>query len=703
MIPQKNTVKVESFGGSESRAMSIDASSINHLMTVLGNLYSDSILAIIREYSTNAMDSHIAAGFPDRPITVTLPNKTHPIFTVTDEGTGLTEEEVYGIYGSYGASTKRESNAFNGQIGVGCKSAFSYTDQFTVTTTKDGQRKAFVFSLDENGVGEITKMGSEVTDRPNGLSVSIPVKSSDIYSFSLTAKRFYSAWEIKPIGVETFIPEGEVTVTDSLGHKVAFVPESFGYNDSSGIRIVMGNVPYPVPKKTYDELSSYVRRNHCNMTIYVPMGKVQFTPSREELKVTPDLVNILRQAHYASVAHIRKEITDEYSKAKTYMEALTLYKGLRRRFSNFFSVNRDAVPPFEGLDVTSNVFGETKLPGIVHSGRGFKLLNDFVVYDTDSVYLVVPGVTYYKNDAGYANISGLKRLQMAAVRAYSKAEGVRVYFVPDTSKIPKDNKKIGIPVKTLADLDEYVPVKSTVKREKPSGVYTYSGPGRGVSYSMHKVEAADLPPTGSTIVVVEMTGNRPTNLSRVSDDYLQDVLNKYKRDTRNEVYAIRSGNIEKIKKSYNVVFLEDELVTFLEAFIRANPNSAKATYSIPVKDLSLMNKIYEHFGDRIISDLEDPMITQVILDTAKVQDMYKKITSANRLYSEIGVLSGIKGAEYAQNLINTLYLEPLEISNIRTIFERYPLLIALSRSDAKVKDVTEYINSVHAKNFKENK
>ena len=45
--------------------MSLDTQSIQHLMAVLTDLYSDPVLAVIREYATNARDSHIEAGNPD--------------------------------------------------------------------------------------------------------------------------------------------------------------------------------------------------------------------------------------------------------------------------------------------------------------------------------------------------------------------------------------------------------------------------------------------------------------------------------------------------------------------------------------------------------------------------------------------------------------------------------------------------------------
>lgn len=63
--------------GGETVAMSVDAASMAHVMSILTDLYSDPVLAVIREYSTNAFDSHVEAGV-QRPIEVSLPNAMSP-------------------------------------------------------------------------------------------------------------------------------------------------------------------------------------------------------------------------------------------------------------------------------------------------------------------------------------------------------------------------------------------------------------------------------------------------------------------------------------------------------------------------------------------------------------------------------------------------------------------------------------------------
>src|SRR6476469_3924392 len=131
-------------------SMKINEDALTHIMSFLTDLYSDPEMAVIREYSTNAYDAHVE-GFVDRPIEVTLPTNLSPFFRVRDYGAGLDEDDIREIYSQYGASTKRESNDVNGMLGLGCKSALTYTDQFTLTGIKNGICTEVAISRDENG------------------------------------------------------------------------------------------------------------------------------------------------------------------------------------------------------------------------------------------------------------------------------------------------------------------------------------------------------------------------------------------------------------------------------------------------------------------------------------------------------------------------------------------------------------------------
>ena len=111
-------------------------------------LYANKIRAIIRELSTNAYDSHVAAGCADRPFEVHLPTSLEPWFSVRDYGVGLSHQQVVNIYTTYFESTKTGSNDFVGALGLGSKSPFSYTENFGVTAVQNGHMGVYTALID---------------------------------------------------------------------------------------------------------------------------------------------------------------------------------------------------------------------------------------------------------------------------------------------------------------------------------------------------------------------------------------------------------------------------------------------------------------------------------------------------------------------------------------------------------------------------
>ena len=141
-------------------------------------LYANKIRAIIRELSCNAVDSHVAAGKSDTPFDVHLPNQLEPHFSIRDYGTGLNHDQVTNIYTTYFESTKTDSNDFIGALGLGSKSPFSYTDNFTVTAIKDGRKGIYTAFINEKSVPSIALMMEEETDEPAGDRKSTRLNSS---------------------------------------------------------------------------------------------------------------------------------------------------------------------------------------------------------------------------------------------------------------------------------------------------------------------------------------------------------------------------------------------------------------------------------------------------------------------------------------------------------------------------------------------
>ncbi len=163
-------------------------------------LYANKVRAIIRELSCNAVDSHTAAGKQDTPFDVHLPTQLEPHFAIRDYGTGLTHDQVTQIYTTYFESTKTESNDFIGALGLGSKSPFSYTDNFTVTAIRDGVKGIYSAFINGSGVPSIALMMQEPTDEPAGVEIKFSVNDRwDFSKFQEEARYVYRYFSLRPV------------------------------------------------------------------------------------------------------------------------------------------------------------------------------------------------------------------------------------------------------------------------------------------------------------------------------------------------------------------------------------------------------------------------------------------------------------------------------------------------------------------------
>jgi hypothetical protein len=220
-------------------------------------LYANKVRAIIRELSCNAVDSHTAAGKMDTPFDVHLPNTLEPWFSIRDYGTGLTHEQVSQIYTTYFESTKTNSNEFIGALGLGSKSPFSYTDNFTVTAVKDGVKGIYTAFINEAGVPSIALMMTEATDDPSGVEVKFAVNDRyDFDKFRQEASTVYTYFALRPVvsGSSNFQFRDVDYDTKDI------VPGVHSYKDGRRSVAIMGNIAYPIEVPNADQSLDNLRQ-----------------------------------------------------------------------------------------------------------------------------------------------------------------------------------------------------------------------------------------------------------------------------------------------------------------------------------------------------------------------------------------------------------------------------------------------------------
>ena len=327
----------------ERIAMTIDPRATEHLISVLTDLYSDRAMAFIREYATNAHDAHVAAGL-SRPIEISLPNALSPYYRVRDFGEGLSVEDMRAMYSKYGASTKRGSNDFNGMLGLGSKSALTYTAQFTIISVKDGIKHNVSVSRAANGVGEMEVVDSHPTTDEQGVEIVIPVKKSDVYSVTQKVNNFFQWWNEGTVLVNGKAPER------FKGREV--FKNVYMVDDLDRDYIVMGNVAYPLPDgRKFWPHNDY--RHQFSVVYFAEMGEVTFAPPRESLQTTRNTMDTIERvtkefAENFQIA-LQAEIDALPSKQQALIKAYDFRVKYREAKFKPFTYKGEVIPegPFE--------------------------------------------------------------------------------------------------------------------------------------------------------------------------------------------------------------------------------------------------------------------------------------------------------------------------------------------------------------------
>ena len=341
MIPSSTGIKRASTFTGQSIEMSIDTNSLAHIMSVLTNLYSDPEMAVLREYSCNARDSHLAVG-QTRPIEITLPNNFDHYLVIEDFGLGLSIDDITDIYSRYGASTKRGTNDQTGMLGLGSKSALTYASQFTMTAVKDGVRSEVLISVKVDGSGKMEVMDTVTTTEPNGVRITIPTKPAN--DFADKARKFFQYWAEGTVLVNGEQPETIGDLTDcGDGMFITDTGRSWQTREQNDI-IVMGGVPYPLPADYKSKLEN-VSRKYC--VFYVPMGDVDFVPSREEMNLTPRTKDYLSNLIDRFIVNVGKTVAREINGCTEFPEALAVATKWRS-VGNFEQKQKFT---FRGLDI----------------------------------------------------------------------------------------------------------------------------------------------------------------------------------------------------------------------------------------------------------------------------------------------------------------------------------------------------------------
>ncbi len=325
MIPHKSDSTI-TIGGVDNATQFSIATSGKAFKILIDGLYSDKVLAPVRELITNAVDAHVAAGNPDVPFKVTVPTNIDPTFGVRDYGTGMDHETIVGLYTTLFASSKDTTNDQTGMLGLGSKSPFAYTDAFTVEAF-DGVSKRVYMAYTEDDVPSLSLVGEVETDEPRGISVQFPVQINHRVEFTEAIFKVLAGLDVIPeldgveieeIDLPTVVMEGSFLYQGNYnGWRLVKSP----HLDTGTTFLRQGGVIYPLSRSVISgTVLPLTYSSRSSLVIDAPIGTAEVTPSRESLSYDAQTTANIKALCELVWANIQKVVDESFKKCTSQYE-----------------------------------------------------------------------------------------------------------------------------------------------------------------------------------------------------------------------------------------------------------------------------------------------------------------------------------------------------------------------------------------------
>ena len=302
------------------------ATNAKSFKVISDSLYTNKPLAIIREYMNNAWDAHVDAGNTNEPVELHLPTFLEPWLEIRDSGIGLDHSDVMNIFTSYFTSTKENSNEHNGCLGLGSKSAFSYTDSFVVVACKDGHERTYSLYLSVDGIPTYSLLAeTSGVNRTSGVSIKVNIKKHDVDHFIREAKNFLENYSgLVKVNIPDFQYNKTEYVMSGKNWKLRKCFSGYRHAREESARIIMGSVVYPLSRDVMEHYLEGAAKTvlECSLDISVPLGAVSIHPSREGLDYDEATTAALKVIFNAVGKDVRDVALKEINTATTEWEAV---------------------------------------------------------------------------------------------------------------------------------------------------------------------------------------------------------------------------------------------------------------------------------------------------------------------------------------------------------------------------------------------
>lgn len=324
------------------------------IIEILRNrLYSNPKQTLVQEYLCNGRDATREKSVKT-PMKVTLPTNLDPVFKVRDYGVGISPDRIRDVFVLYGKSTKRGTDTQTGGFGIGAKSAWAYTDSFTIVTYIDGVAREYLAHIGDNQNGKLVPLSETPTSEPNGTEIQIGVKKQDIQDFVNATYRATMFWDVRPQfeGItEPEIPNFYKTMKAVMhrdnwaiyksGDLTRFIEGTNSYNygrSGGGIVMVVDGIPYKLSNKFHElpNVRKFQEYLHYDMvlTIAVGNGDVEVSASREAISDSEFSQKQINELAEDVLKSIEKQIEAELAKVKTFSDYVQTHRNINATLNN---------------------------------------------------------------------------------------------------------------------------------------------------------------------------------------------------------------------------------------------------------------------------------------------------------------------------------------------------------------------------------
>lgn len=678
MIQPSSGINLESTVQSQNFSIEMNSSMFQMLTK---NVYTNVVLAVIREWATNAIDACIDAGNPIK-YDLATPTMLKPEFYVRDYGTGLSPNDIHGLFSALGASTKRESNKYNGTFGIGRLSGLAYANSFTVTSYYEGTQYSYVVSSNE-GVPQLLDLGAVPTDELNGLKLSVTVKSNDITKFKDEVLNLFKHFDHLP----NFINKEEIPSYKPIleGDGWLIEKSTYTYWHSTKAYAVMGNVPYIIDSDYFDDDVADLF-NRYNVIIKVPLGAISITPGRESLNMDDRTISYLNKRGEAILAEIVDNIEKQMKPITGYFNIVNTYRSIVRNVPVSsdcirFSIHPNDTKLFYGnisslntnLDISLDYLTSIGIT-VGYMGKGeFRSrhpYNNYIDIAYEDIQFLIADMHNGISEAIKAFREGNKRLVILRQAQRDKSR-----YAKHVIKCKEYLSRLGIPDDLIGVASDY---------------YTYTPSSKSKQIVTSTINTVTLYPYGSllrigvgdtitkdntdTYYYVAMNGFKGLNYDDKQLSALVRLVYHYKDNSINLIGLTKSA-VKRISNDPRFIPIEQLLPTIIkEAELIDRSDLHSYCTIVGRRDTQRMDDLATLSGDvgNYLSRLKD------FLDTYKYEETVN-IFDIAEYYPEVKVI------------------KPDDNMLLQQLFDKYPLLKHLIRYNVKIDLIQHYISLIQEK------